>query len=166
MRLRNEKVVVSIKNSIFWQCLSFTLSSTSMFRMWHHPAVPSQLKIFKYELCEFKASIPSALDVHIAKVHERAETSDCPWSGCGKTLATKNSLRSHILSVHGVEPFQFLKDGIQSKVDKVFACQSCPKSFKTKQGLNLHVSKIHDMHRIPCKLCPKVYAQRDDIAGE
>ena len=55
---------------------------------------------------------------------------ECDYPGCTKSFQTKNGLIAH--------------KKWHARWDKEFKCDLCPRSFKTEQGLKLHVAKTHE----------------------
>ena len=94
-----------------------------------HMMIHTGEKNFGCTLCEYKCNRNDSLKKHMAThVKDRVKPNKCPQ--CEKTFFKAFAMRKHISSVHeGVMPF---------------ACHVCAKRFKSKTGLDYHVTLKHD----------------------
>ena len=60
---------------------------------------------------------------------------------CNGTFSRKDSLKRHLLNVHGVQE----EDDSVSTKEKTFACSQCDTKFTEKKSLNRHMKKKHDV---------------------
>ena len=58
---------------------------------------------------------------------------------CNGTFSRKDSLKRHLLNVHGVQE----EDDSVSTKEKSFACSQCDTKFTEKSNLNRHMKKKH-----------------------
>jgi KRAB domain-containing zinc finger protein len=94
-----------------------------------HMMIHTGEKNFACTLCEYKCNRNDSLKKHMAThVKDRVKPNKCPQ--CEKTFFKAFAMKKHISSVHeGVMPF---------------ACHVCAKRFKSKTGLDYHVTLKHD----------------------
>ena len=92
--------------------------------------------------CEKSFMTKSGLFTH-RQSHE--EGYKCP--DCGKVLATKESLKRHLMCHH----------------EKRFSCTKCGKGFTTNAALALHDNSIHKkIETFKCDICGKGYFRRSE----
>ena len=60
---------------------------------------------------------------------------------CNGTFSRKDSLKRHLLNVHGVQE----EDDSVSTKEKTFACSQCDTKFTEKKNLNRHMKIKHDV---------------------
>ena len=60
---------------------------------------------------------------------------------CNGTFSRKDSLKRHLLNVHGVQE----EDDSVSTKEKSFACSQCDTTFTEKKSLNRHMKNKHDV---------------------
>ena len=71
---------------------------------------------------------------------------------CGKNLTALRSLKRHCQIVH------------EGKIQNPVTCTPCEKTFKTKQGLQKHVSTIHKNIKFKCNLCKKNFTRKQGLS--
>lgn len=74
-------------------------------------------------------------------------THPCP--NCSKKFVNKNSLRSHISSVH--------------EVALMFTCETCGKAFTSKSNLTSHLFVHSDVKNIQCDICSACFKNMDSL---
>ncbi|XP_056445177.1 uncharacterized protein LOC130381548 isoform X1 [Gadus chalcogrammus] len=85
------------------------------------------------------------------RIHMRVHTGERPHSGpdCGKASTTKGGVNEHIQNI--------------PRSDRPFHCELCTASFKSKWGLNRHLS-VHTGERpYTCSSCGLSYTARDKL---
>ena len=59
---------------------------------------------------------------------------------------------------------ELLKKKLKTEENISHPCQNCDKIFQSKQGLNLHVRRIHKDTLITCEVCPKTFISKPDLS--
>ena len=101
------------------------------------------------EICDKTFSSQENLKSHIICVHEGQKKSECAGS--------KNSKTESILKVKSEKHDEAEKKAMQ------FKCHDCSKTFVSKQGLSLHITKVHKTSGNVCKFCDKVFSTKSNL---
>ena len=115
------------------------------------------------------------LEKHMSAEHAAEQRHVC--GECGKSFASKLSLRNHIVRVHSEqlrftckqcgEAFQLHSD-LRSHVVSVhsetkFACSQCGKMFTKQKYMKKHMVKHSKERNFDCKHCDKAFKRKDDL---
>ena len=75
----------------------------------------------------------SAINAHYDTAHAAGENPNAKFSCdvCGKKVTTKQSLRQHMATMHGMGDV------------KTYQCDVCSRVFNDKSNLRAHVRKVH-----------------------
>lgn len=72
-----------------------------------------------------------------------------PCHICQKKFVNKNSLKSHIISVH--------------EMANLFTCESCGKGFSTKSNLKSHLYSHSSEKNVQCDICSARFKNMDSL---
>ena len=112
------------------------VNSSGDYKVHKVSAEPDVIKNFECELCHFKTNSRKNLNTHINKVHNKRQF----CTECGKSYASKNTLKEHIETVH--------------LGNKQFKCEQCPYTTGRKNNLKTHVKVVHEkVKRFFCGEC-------------
>ena len=149
------------------QCgLTFSFQSTlSIHRKTHlreENVTEEEANMRLYYVCEvcgknFRSN--GALKTHKLYVHD-GFTEEVPCDVCGKSFRTRELLKQHQEREHSASP-KFVCDTCGQRfgnnyhlrrhealhTDEEFPCAFCSRRFKRKDGLDAHMSTIHDNHQ-------------------
>ena len=109
-------------------------------------------KIYKCDLCPYKARYRQALKVHY-RFHSGIRPYSCDF--CSKTFVTSQTRKLHMVLVH------------KGFASKIYSCDQC--SYKTPYNPHLksHVKKVHlgvkDVRHKTCPYCSKVYTNSGSL---
>ena len=112
---------------------------------WHIKAVHDKVNDIFYQLCEFSTYSDSLLASHIRRVHlnKRYPCDECQYLG-----ADRRHLSDHKNRVH--------------RKEKDIMCMKCGRFFSTRQGLVLHVKRMHVIStpKFACDVWLSIWKQR------
>ena len=126
--------------------------------------------IIKCLQCNFEVSKRCEMNWHVARVHEKQQTVNCPI--CEKEFNCLGSLKTHTQTSHDKIRYQCdkcekdfsvpntLKDHLESFHNrKRLKCHFCDKHFNTSTNLRSHVDSVHSssVENIRCELCGKSF---------
>ena len=102
------------------------------------------------EDCSRVFGSPSSLAYHKSSSHQQ-DTFPCTVPGCDKVFKVKNLLQRHLKTVHTSE--------------RLFNCDKCPKSFKTRSNLTTH-SMVHNSEsKFFCEECGQQFKHRSSLTA-
>ncbi|OWF54823.1 zinc finger and BTB domain-containing protein 41-like [Mizuhopecten yessoensis] len=108
-----------------------------------------ELKMVTCRICNTSCQDRIQLQIHENRFHFRNETVKCKV--CNKMYKNVQSLRNHMLAVHGVKGQPHL-------------CHHCPAKFKWAMTLKQHIEEIHEgKMNIICKVCNKKFARKSQL---
>ena len=101
---------------------------------------------------------------------------------CDKTFSSIENLKSHTICVHEGQK-NLVSTGLKEKTTKTksilkiklekhdeadkkakqFNCHDCSKTFVSKQGLGLHITKVHKTSGHVCKFCDKSFSTKSNL---
>ncbi|XP_021919358.1 zinc finger protein 454-like [Zootermopsis nevadensis] len=121
---------------------SFKKKSMLRIHMYLHQELSKRKKFScPYDCCPKFYYVKASLTYHIKSVHE-GKKFECIYPDCGKKLSTKASFYHHMM-VH--ERKEFLPHETVYSVMPEVMCDTCKRNFKTKRGLEKHISDHQDM---------------------
>ena len=101
---------------------------------------------------------------------------------CDKTFSSIENLKSHTICVHegqknsvsaglkekttktkSILKIKLEKHDEADKKAKQFNCHDCSKTFVSKQGLGLHITKVHKTSGHVCKFCDKSFSTKSNL---
>lgn len=90
------------------------------------------------------------LNRHIASKHDNVRAFVCETYGCGRRFQTRLNLVRHVTAVHDGRPF---------------ACNDCPRAFKTNPDREAHVRTAHLQcgGRLSCSICGGCFGRRSTL---
>ncbi|XP_076106613.1 uncharacterized protein LOC143075168 [Mytilus galloprovincialis] len=126
----------------------------------HGEAIPSNMKKYQCDLCDFYCFYPSYLKNHKQENHSEDLNFKC--SDCPKKFKTNKSLYSHRIASHSNEVFRCDKCSYTTRSRRTlrtheqcthsearpFSCHICEYSCKLKGNLNSHMKNIHKLEII------------------
>ncbi|KAG5873399.1 hypothetical protein JTB14_017986 [Gonioctena quinquepunctata] len=95
-----------------------------------HSDMSQVLKEFQCKDCLKILGSRAALQRHSKEVHQKQTEGQCSCSRCGKKFQNKSNLKIHMLTHSGIKPFK---------------CNHCDAAFTTKQCLQFHYKKVHNL---------------------
>jgi KRAB domain-containing zinc finger protein len=104
-----------------------------------------RVRNFLCTMCGDKFLCSKQLKDH-AEVHNIGKPYSCPHEDCMYASKTKNSMTSHLASVHST---------------KQIPCEVCGKIFKTRNSVVIHMKNMHEdkskKEKYPCHMCDKSF---------
>ena len=97
----------------------------------HADKIGVEQKYHQCEHCGKKFKLPKNLTDHIECTHsEKGPDPKYKCNICNKQLKQDNSYRKHMANAHGIGE----------------KCEVCNKLYKTKEYLDIHKKRVHDIH--------------------
>ena len=149
---------------------------TSKFKWTNHLSQHKEVvKVYKCEMCNFKASQRVNLQQHINKSH-LGRKDDTPCDQCDYNPRDRRNLIKHKKAVHeglrypcnfceykSTSP-QSLKDHISSIHEGIkYQCHQCEKQFSQYKSLYTHIKAIHEGKQYKCEFCEYYATERGHL---
>lgn len=142
----------------------------------HEKSVHEILKRYKCSVCDFKASVPSAVIKHM-RSHTKEKPYTCKF--CHERFTYTNKLREHIKIIHdNVKPVKCeichreylrpnaLKNHMKTNhlSEKPFKCTICSKRFVYKSDLASHEKIVHEkLKPYKCDVCDSTFSASSSL---
>lgn len=108
---------------------------------------------FLGQICRKELSCSTSLRNHMDRIHSAKERPryPCKFPDCTKSFLNKGHVSDHFKMEHAENPVRF-------------PCFLCWKEFKTRPGLNLHISSHTKEKVYKCKICGKRFGQSPHLS--